>query len=224
MPEAMNDRPTPEREQFVRLLVDINNACMLGRHRERQALNAVLMTAIDDLVARVGEAENAVWDKVVFTCGKAWPEKQNLVWGGSPTELITEIIDERDAALARVEELERKDENWHRWLSEVLTDWRVEFDHHTIGVRHALACFLADQQAGKQAALARVKAMRPYLQHAEWCGTPAYGQMLVSNSIVHGNRLPVGGQGSCVEFNYERICTCGLDAAINQERPGTGTA
>jgi len=133
-------------------------------------------------------------------------------------------MEERDAALARVEELERKDENWHRWLSEVLTDWRVEFDHHTIGVRHALACFLADQQAGKQAALARVKAMRPYLQHAEWCGTPAYGQMLVSNRIVHGNRLPVGGQGSCVEFNYERICTCGLDAAINQERPGTGTA
>ena len=75
-----------------------------------------------------------------------------------------------------------------------------------------------------EALLARVEAMRPYLQHTEWCGTPAYGQALVSNSIVHGNRLPVGGQGSCVEFNYERICTCGLDAAINQERPGTGTA
>ena len=118
MPEAVNDRPTPEREQFVRLLVDINNACMLGRHRERQALNAALMTAIDDL------------------------------------------------------ERERK------------------------------------------AALARVEALRPYLQHTEWCGTPAYGQALVSNSIVHDNRLPVGGQGSCVEFNYERICTCGLDAAM----------
>ena len=82
--------------------------------------------------------------------------------------------------------------------------------------RLSTGALYAEAAAAIESLLARVEAMRPYLQHTEWCGTPAYGQALVSNSIAHGNRLPVGGQGSCVTYNHERICTCGLDAAINQ--------
>ncbi len=44
------------------------------------------------------EAANPVWDLVIQACAQAWgPGK--LVWSQSPTELIVDIINERDEAM-----------------------------------------------------------------------------------------------------------------------------
>lgn len=50
-------------------------------------------TAIDP----ESEAANPVWDLVIQTCAQAWPAR-TLNWNTSPTELIVDIINERDAA------------------------------------------------------------------------------------------------------------------------------
>lgn len=42
------------------------------------------------------EAANPVWDLVIAKCHSAYPERENMSWGESPLELITEIINDRD--------------------------------------------------------------------------------------------------------------------------------
>lgn len=53
------------------------------------------------LVDPESEAANPVWDLVVEACQQAWPEKL-LGWNNSPTELIADLVNERDRALEQL--------------------------------------------------------------------------------------------------------------------------
>ena len=45
------------------------------------------------------ERANLVWDLVVKSCARAWKDKSKFYYNECPTELITDIINERDEAL-----------------------------------------------------------------------------------------------------------------------------
>jgi len=51
-------------------------------------------------LASKDEEIEANWDAVIGACKQAWPEKEKLTYSQSPTELIIDIINERDEALA----------------------------------------------------------------------------------------------------------------------------
>lgn len=54
------------------------------------------------------EAENEVWDMVIEACHQAWPEDEKVFYNQSPTELIIDIINERDAGESRLQASEQK--------------------------------------------------------------------------------------------------------------------
>ena len=53
---------------------------------------------LERLCGDVKREVEAVWDDVIEACQAAWPDRKPLVYSDSPTELITEIINERDEA------------------------------------------------------------------------------------------------------------------------------
>lgn len=65
----------------------------------RRPNQAITITAQD--------TENAVWDEVVNSCLRAWPDKRKY-YNNCPTELIDDLINERDEA--------RRDSSRYRWL------------------------------------------------------------------------------------------------------------
>lgn len=54
-----------------------------------------------DVIPEVEEA----WGMVIDACQQAWPDRKPLIYSDSPTELIIEIIDERDELRAELEAL-----------------------------------------------------------------------------------------------------------------------
>lgn len=67
----------------------------LAYGQQQAALSETAATPIDP----DSEAANPVWDLVIHACAQAWPAGK-LAWNNSPTELIVDIINERDEALA----------------------------------------------------------------------------------------------------------------------------
>lgn len=64
------------------------------------ARSAIESTPVDP----ESEAANPVWDLVIQTCAQAWPAGK-LAWNNSPTELIVDIINERDQVLEALYEV-----------------------------------------------------------------------------------------------------------------------
>ena len=74
--------------------------------------------------------------------------------------------------------------DWERWAKEVLTDWRVPFDNHKVGLRLGVTQTLCDMSKERDALAAENAALRSRLAEAE-----ALLKQLVS--------LPVGNAGYC---------------------------
>jgi hypothetical protein len=74
------------------------------------------------------ERANLVWELVLSACGKAWPERKKLFYNESPIELINDIINERDEALAENKRLKLVMREALSLLREVTPGWGVAKD------------------------------------------------------------------------------------------------
>lgn len=80
---------------------------------------------------RQQEENSEIWDEVVQTCKQAWPDQTDLVWNGSPIELIVRLIDERDGLRQTVEAVDRR----HREVRDAIAGERDELRLQRFNVR-----------------------------------------------------------------------------------------
>jgi hypothetical protein len=166
----------------------------LGEHGPQKAFDDALtrwcntLVEIDRLRERVAELE-----ATQRNFGTMMHEQMNLL----------------DAARAESDRSWETVLDWEKWAAEVLTDFRMPFDNHKVGLRLAIVELIHDFRADRDAARAEAEALRKDAERYRWL-----------------RDTPTLGHGICIIVpavsGLERLVPPDVaDAIIDQAREGT---